>query len=109
MGSVSSAVRETGLLPVSLSVNSGACWFTCGAFVEGGSHRDTTNAVKINIAMTSTLSVATIGATIFETSRRPGANARRTPKNKRTNARMNSGIFTQGKSRVVAQFAKMNG
>jgi len=66
-------------------------------------------AVKIKRVKAIALSVATIGATIFETRRCPGAKARRTPTNKSANAIANNKRLAHGKSRVIAQLTKISG
>ena len=109
IGCDSRSVSEIRLLLVSVSVNAGAFWFTCGAFADAGSHLEAMNEVKINIATTSKQNVVTMDATIFEPGPRPRAKPRRRPMNKRINAKTNNGILTHGKSRVVSQFAKMKG
>src|SRR5438445_13620535 len=109
IGDDSSSESDTDLSFVSTSVKSGAFCPTCGAPVDAGSHLDATNATKMNIPSTNTLSVARTELTIFEMRRRSGANARRTPMNSSNAAIANSKKFAHGKLRVTAQLTNTNG
>src|SRR5438445_11700028 len=109
IGDDSSSESDTDLLFVSTRVKSGAFCPTCGAPFDAGSHLDATNATKMNIPSTNTLSAARTALTIFERRRRSGANALRTPMNNNTVAIANSKRFTHGKSRVTAQLTNTKG
>lgn len=108
MGAVRSSVSETCLPVVSARLNSGACWPTCGAPLDGGSQRAATKTAKTKNPTTATLTAATIEVITFERvgCGRSDANPRRTPITTSTAATRKISRLAHGKSRVKGNQTK---
>src|SRR5262249_30826706 len=109
IGSDSNWASVTDLSLESVSVKSGAFCPTSGAPVDAGSHDPMTKNIKRSPASSNTPNAAANELKIFERIPLSGLNARRRPKDKRTNAIANRTRLAQGNSRVSAHRTKRSG